>query len=358
MPKKIKFDFAPSLCHNRLMNEMEQKFAYDGGDLKKWRAKLGRQLKQLLGSFPEKRAPLNITTLWKREHPLGKIEKIVFTSEPGADVPAYVCIPRKAAPPYDFMICLQGHSSGMHNEIAVDKDNETKSIESKKPDADRAVSCMKRGVAALCVEQRGFGERKEIRDRAVLCSCYDTAMHAFMLGRTLVGERVFDVDRAIDYLETRRDVNFKTLGITGNSGGGTTSIYAAAMLPRLKIAMPSCSFGTYRESKMSVHHCACGYIPDVMLYADMPDIMGLFAPSPVVIVAGRDDDVVPLAAVRKGFAGLKRIYKAAGAGDRCHLVVGNGGHRFYADQAWPFALREMAGLRSDAPLALASMNCS
>jgi hypothetical protein len=41
---------------------------------------------------------------------------------------------------------------------------------------------------------------------------------------------------------------------------------------------------------------------------------------------------------------LSKIYKARGAADRLHLVVGPGGHRFYADAAWPVMLREIGGL--------------
>lgn len=62
-------------------------------------------------------------------------------------------------------------------------------------------------------------------------------------------------------------------------------------------------------------------------------------------MAGKDDPIFPVAAVRRAFRELKQIYAAAGAGDRCHLVVGNEGHRFYADQAWPVMLKEIRRLQ-------------
>jgi pimeloyl-ACP methyl ester carboxylesterase len=67
----------------------------------------------------------------------------------------------------------------------------------------------------------------------------------------------------------------------------------------------------------------------------MYDILGLYAPKPIVIVAGKDDDIFPIDAVEYAFKRLKKIYIAAGAGDNCQLVIGDGGHRFYADDAWP-----------------------
>jgi len=39
--------------------------------------------------------------------------------------------------------------------------------------------------------------------------------------------------------------------------------------------------------------------------------------------------------VEETFETIRQIYRAAGAADRCRLVVGPEGHRFYADLAWP-----------------------
>jgi hypothetical protein len=64
------------------------------------------------------------------------------------------------------------------------------------------------------------------------------------------------------------------------------------------------------------------YIPGLLKYAEMSDVMGLFAPKGTVLVAGKEDNIFPIAGVRKAFRHLKRIYKSAGAEDRCHLVVG------------------------------------
>lgn len=86
---------------------------------------------------------------------------------------------------------------------------------------------------------------------------------------------------------------------------------------------------------MAIYHCADNYVPGLLPVAEMADIMGLFAPPPLVLVAGREDPIFPIAATRRAFRALQRIYRAAGAPDRCRLVVGPEGHRFYADLAWP-----------------------
>lgn len=331
---------SPSEHHGYLMAQMKQSLAYDGGDVRQWQGRLRRKLRQLVGNMPRERCPLNPRRLWQTEHPLGSIEKIVFTSEPYSDVTAYVCLPKGVKPPYTFMICLQGHSTGMHNSIAVQREDETLPLQVE-GDRDFALGCMQRGLAALCIEQRSFGERRERKQEQVAKhGCHDATMHALMLGRTLAGERVYDVDRGIDYLAARGDVRMDRLGVMGNSGGGTISVFSAALLPRLSLAMPSCYFCTFRDSIMSIYHCADNYIPGLLQYAEMADVLGLFAPKPVVVVAGQDDPIFPIAATRRAFQDLQRIYAACGAADRCHLVVGNGGHRFYAEDAWPAMLAE------------------
>ena len=323
------------------MDEIRPALAYRGGNVKAWQRKLRAKVRECVGEIPRKRSRLNVRSLWKRGHPLGTIEKIAFTAEPCSDVLAYVCLPKKAEPPYTWMICLQGHSTGMHNSIGVEREDETKSI-SVEGDRAIALGCMKRGVAALCIEQRSFGLRREqVQKQVSPHGCHDATMHALMLGRTLLGERIFDVDRGIDYLATRDDVDMNRIGVMGNSGGGTVSVFSAALLPRISFAMPSCYFCTFRDSIMSIYHCADNYVPNLCLYAEMPDVLGLFAPKPVVIVAGKKDTIFPIAGVRRAYAHLKRIYAAAGAGDRCHLVVGPGGHRFYAARAWPKMLAEL-----------------
>ena len=333
---------SPSVNHRWLMDHTTQQLAYDGGDVKKWQSKLRRKVRRIvMGNLPTENCSLNVRTLWTRKHALGTIEKIVFTSEPYADVPAFVCLPSSAKPPYAWFVCVQGHSTGMHNSIGVDRDTNRRKI-AVAGDRDFGLLCMRYGVAALCIEQRSFGERREqVQEKVLAHGCHDATMHALMLGRTLVGERVFDVDRGIDYLETRHDVDAKRIGVMGNSGGGTVSLFSAALLDRIRFAMPSCYFCTFRDSIMSIGHCMDNYFPGLLQQAEMSDVMGLFAPRPVVIVAGRHDDIFPVKGVRKAFRELKRIYTAAGAPGRCHLAVGPEGHRFYADLAWPKMLREM-----------------
>lgn len=332
---------SPSIHHRHVLDTTKQALVYTGGDAVAWQKQLRSKFVELLGEMPVEPGALQIRRLWTRRHPFGSIEKIIYRSEPYCDVPAYLCLPDVTHKPESLFICLQGHSTGMHNSIAVERDNEGKAMVVP-GDRDFAIGCMKRGIAAFCIEQRSLGLRREVTQEKVSSNgCHDAFVQALMLGRTLMGERIFDIQRGIAALAELGYRNLK-IGIMGNSGGGTSSIYAAAVIPEIDYAMPSCAFGLFRSSKMALYHCACGYVPKLLCYAEMPDIMGLFAPKPVVIVAGQDDPIVPLQSVRDGFDRLQSIYRAFGAEKRCQLVIGSGGHRFYADDAWPVMLDHMS----------------
>lgn len=332
---------SPSLVHQRLIPKAPRKLAFSADVVfSTWKQKVRRKIRQLIRLPKPEPTPLNPRLIWKRQTDLGTIEKVIFTAEPGADIPAYWCVPQNARPPYTAFICMQGHNTGMHNSIGVAQDDEITPIEAP-GDRDFALECMRRGIAALAVEVRSFGERRE-RAQKSICSyntCQDQAVHALMLGRTAIGERVFDVDRAIDYLIQRGDVHPQRIGCMGQSGGGSVTMYAAATLNRLAFAMPSCCVCDYGPSILSLYHCTCNHIPDACQWIDVADVLGAFAPKPLVVVAGKQDDIFPIDGVRSAVRQIRAAYRSAGAEEKIQFVEGAGGHDFYAAQAWPKMLQ-------------------
>ena len=111
-------------------------------------------------------------------------------------VPCYLLIPDNGKKKYPVVITLQGHSTGFHNSINVAK---YPGDEEDLPRVAFAIQAVENGYAALAIEQRAMGEtkpQKEKRNWGKMCSF--TAQVAFSLGRTLIGERVWDVSKAID----------------------------------------------------------------------------------------------------------------------------------------------------------------
>jgi hypothetical protein len=291
--------------------------------------------------------PLAVRSVFRRRVANGTVEKLLFTAEPFADVPAYLCLPDAALVARDqgrsrlpLVICLQGHSTGMHNSVGLDAETETEPI-AVEGDRDFALGCLARGYAALCLEQRSLGERGETKQQRKFFhnGCHDAAMRSLMLGRTLLGERVFDVSRALAFLATRPEIDPRRIGIMGNSGGGTVALYAAALLRQLAFVIPSCCLCTFRESILSIYHCSDNYVPGLALDVELADVAALVAPRPLVAVAGEHDEIFPLPGVRRCFDSVKRVYEMLGAGEAARLVVGAEGHRFYAEKTWPVVRR-------------------
>ena len=98
--------------------------------------------------------------------------------------------------------------------------------------------------------------------------------------------------------------------------------------------MPSCSVCTYKDSIGAMYHCECNYIPGSAKYFDMGDLAILIAPRPLILINGREDPIFPEKGVLEVFDTIKAIYAAAGVPDRCRLVTGEGGHRYYKTIAW------------------------
>lgn len=321
--------FAPETVHRRLLAAARPSCAFNPErDLDAWRAELGARLRNAVGLLPE-RVDLDVRVEWTKSGTSYNETRFVFRAEPGADVPCHLLVPDQAFGPVPVIVCLQGHSPGMHV-----------SLDATAPgDRDFALQAIARGYAALVIEQRCFGERVDARpeeDRVTRKGgCHHASHTASLLGRTMVGERVWDVSRALDALAHFPEVDAGRVACMGNSGGGTISWYATCLDDRISAVMPSCSVCTYRDSIAAVNHCCDNYLPGALRHFDMPDLAGLIAPRPLVVVTGRDDPLFPVAAVREAFTTIEAVYAAVGAADRCELVVGDGGHRFYAAASWP-----------------------
>ena len=325
--------FDPKFQHEYMMDNAELKGVYkEGLDFEKWQASAREKLGELLGMDTFEKCDDNLDIEWKFEDK-EKIEyRFTFNTEKNFRAVAHLLIPKAAAQPVPAIICLQGHSKGMHISLGRPK-YPGDEITISGGDRDFAVQCIKEGYAAFVLEQRGFGESGGDENGP---KCHQPAAAAMLLGRTLIGERVWDVSRSIDLIEKHfPQIDAARIGIMGNSGGGTATIYAAAMETRLAAAMPSCAFCGFKESIGVQHHCICNYVPGIMRWFDMGDLAGLIAPRPLVVVNGKEDAIFPIASASAQFAIARALYSVAGAADKCVHAVGGEGHRFYAALGWP-----------------------
>jgi fermentation-respiration switch protein FrsA (DUF1100 family) len=165
--------------------------------------------------------------------------------------------------------------------------------------------------------------------------------------------------RLIDYLQSREDIDGSRIGVTGISKGGMETYLAAAVDPRIAVAVPVIGVQSFRwaldhdawQSRAGTFQAALdgaasdagikaidgGFVrkfydrvvPGIYGEFDAPAMLPLVAPRPLLVINGDSDARTPLAGVQESAAAAERAYRAAGAQDRFVLhIQPRTGHAF------------------------------
>lgn len=309
-----------------------------------WQAKLRPKVAELVGGFPTQKAALESQTLEVREFPGYRREKIVFQSRPGAWVLAYLLTPKAGKAPHATVICVPGHGRGVDDIVGIDDKGQDRGEKREGYQFDFAIQATEHGMAALAIEPMGFGCRRDERNRArnlTQSACQPVAGAALLLGQTMIGWRVYDTMRAIDWIETRKELDAKRVGCMGISGGGTCTTFAAALEPRIKAALVSGYLNTFRDSIVSISHCIDNYVPGILNWAEMYDVAGLIAPRPLFVESGDKDNIFPIAASKASFERVKKVYTAFDASSAVEQEVFDGPHSFWGKRGFPFLAKNL-----------------
>jgi dienelactone hydrolase len=257
-------------------------------------------------------------------------------TEPTVPLPFYLLRPKSIRGSLPLILTPHGHNRPYIYVGIAKTDAEAQSIQ--QGERDIAVQAVQQGYFAIAPTTRAFGETRTQTDKLedAVHSCRTQLLHDLLVGRTPIGDRVWDISALIDWALVNLDVDANRIAITGNSGGGTISLFAAACETRIGVAVPSSYFCTFAGSIGSIYHCACNYVPGILRLGEMSDVAGLIAPRPFCAISGKDDPIFPIAEAQLAFDHLKKIYSVAGVPDNCEHFVGHAGHRYYKAGAWPF----------------------
>ena len=309
-----------------------------------WQQQLRSKLTELVGGFPAERLPLRPITLETRSFPGYRREKIVFDSRPGVSVLAYLLLPETARKPAATMICVPGHGRGVDDIVGIDEHGADRA---DKPgyQHDFAIQAVEAGMAAVAIEPMAFGCRRDAitaRKGLPTSACQPAAGGALLVGQTMIGWRVWDVMRTLDYIATRAELDSRRVGCMGISGGGTVTLFSTALDPRIRAAFVSGYLNTFRDSVGSLSHCIDNYVPGILNWAEMHDVAGLIAPRPLFVESGEKDDIFPIRASIESFTRTREVYSVFGVQDRIEQEVFPGEHSFWGKRGLPFLARHLS----------------
>jgi dienelactone hydrolase len=271
------------------------------------------------------------------ELPGGLVRRQVYiAAAPGEDIPVNLISTRESPTPRPVMICLHGTNSGAH--LSWGQSLMPADPLKIRDGADYALQAVARGYLAVCIEQRCFGERREQRIKEP-GQCATAANHALLLGRSLVGERVSDVSVVINWLASGAadtSLDLTRLHVLGNSSGGTTAVYAAALDLRIQAVLASGCIGFIRDTiGRRRNDQGQAVVPGILKWFEFDDVVALAAPRAFVGIAGKQDHIFPFGQCEAVIERAARVYAALGARNAIRAVAGESSHRFYPESAWP-----------------------
>lgn len=285
--------------------------------IQEYQERLRRVMREQLGEFPS-RAPLNAQVVGRIDGDGCVIEKVLFESQPQHHVTGNLYLP-KSSPPYPAVLVSSGHS---------------RTGKSAEYNQRFGVMLARHGMAALCYDPIGQGERSQIltAEGQPQFSGTTTEHHLIGVGSILVGAntatyRVWDGMRAIDYLASRPDIDSSRIGMTGCSGGGTLTSYVMALDERVQCAAPSCYLTTFRRLLETIgpQDAEQNLFAQLARGIDQPDYVLLRAPRPTLI-SSTTGDFFDIRGSWENFREAKRLYGRLGFPERVDLVEFEGRH--------------------------------
>ncbi|MCA9062265.1 MAG: alpha/beta fold hydrolase [Planctomycetaceae bacterium] len=270
-----------------------------------------------LGGFPERTA-LNARTVRTIEMDGYRIENVIFESQPGHHITANLYLPDVDGKVPGIVV-----SSG-HSRTAKTADYNQRF----------GIAMAKHGMAALCFDPIGQGERSQsLTPDGQPTNSGTTTEHFLMgVGSTLVGRntaryRVWDAMRSIDYISSRPEVDAGRIGFTGCSGGGTLTSYVMALDDRVACAAPACYLTTFQRliETIGPQDAEQNIYGQIAFGMDQPDYVLMRAPRPTLI-SSTTEDFFAIDGSWENFRQAKRIYGKLGFPERVDLVEVEGKH--------------------------------
>jgi len=273
-------------------------------DVNDWKARrevYRTQLLEMLGldPLPEK-TDLKAVVTGKVEHDEFTVEKIYFQLKGPAPAILYVC----------------GHGGVKKNGV---------SYGNKVRYQHHAAWFARNGYVCMVIDSLQLGEIEAIHH-----GTYRYKMWWWNCrGYSPAGVEAWNCIRALDYLETREEVDKERFGVTGRSGGGAYSWWISTIDERIKAAVPVAGIADLENHVVDgcvEGHCDCMYFVNTYRW-DYLQLPALVAPRPLIISNTDKDRIFPLDGVMRTYLKTMEIYNLYGAGNKLGLHICEGPHK-------------------------------
>lgn len=285
-----------------------------------WHARkdeLRSQLLEMLGLHPlPDRTPLQTTVTGEVEHDDFVVKKLHFQSRPNLYVTGNLYIPKASAEPLPAVLYVCGHGRVIEDGV---------SYGNKVYYQHHPAWFARNGYVCLTIDTLQLGEIQGTHH-----GTYREDMWWWInRGYTPAGVEAWNCMRAVDLLQSLPEVDGERIGITGRSGGGAYSWWAAAIDERIRCAVPVAGITDLQNHVVDgcvEGHCDCMFMVNTHRW-DYPLLAALVAPRPLLISNTDSDQIFPLDGVYRTFEKVRRIYALLDAEDQVALNITAGPHK-------------------------------
>jgi len=264
-------------------------------------------------AFPEdifkKNTNIKYKIVSKYEFTNFKIENVLIESIEGWFINATVYLPKEKGKYYGI-VCPTGHSSKTYENYV--KSNQI---------------LAQNGYITISFDPPGMkGEHEYGNDH------FTDGVLSFLSGFWSNTYFVLDAIRCIDYLEQREDVIKGSFGMTGISGGGTTTIFASIIDERIKASAPVCCVSNSLHHILEENYTICPETSghNFHKYAlDSESLLSLIEPKPLLLIGGKKDEILNYKLAIQSMKYVKQIYKLSNKQKNCQYFIDeNAGHEY------------------------------
>src|SRR3982751_3290503 len=297
----------PPLAGQSRYRTLDDRFAapkFDTADA--WNARAAYLRDHVLASagllpLPEK-TPLRPTIFGEVRRADYFVSKVFFESLPGFFVTGNLYRPLGDGP---FPAILSPHGHWAYGRL------ENTDVNSA---PGRAINLARQGYVVFTYDMVGYNDSQQVPHTF-------SGQREYMWGLSLSGLQLWDSIRALDFLESLPYVRRDAIGMTGESGGDTQTFLAAAVDPRIAVAVPVNMISLHMQGG-----CLCENPPGLRLDTTNVEIAATIAPRPLLMISATGDWTNET--LESEYPAVRSIYALLDADDHVHAVRFTAEHNY------------------------------